>query len=82
MKGQDVRLVPGRGLEVLALDDRLDGVDVAAQETAGEGGGEKQAFAAGRRDGMVHGVVRERGHNPAGADALQGVRADDSMKLM
>ena len=81
VKSQDVRLMPGRGLEVLALDDGLDGVDVAAQNAAGEGGGDKQALAAGRRDGMVHGIVRKRGHDAAGANPLQGVRADDSVEI-
>src|ERR1700691_265246 len=81
MKSQDIRLMPGRGFEVLALYHRLDGIDVAPQEAAGEGSGDKQALATRRRDGMIHGIVRKRGYDAAGTDTLQGVGAGDPAEI-
>src|SRR5579862_930789 len=81
MKRQDVRLVPRRGLEILALYCGLNRIHVAAQEAAGEGCGDEQALAAGGRDGVVHRVVRERRDDAAGTYALQGIRTGDAAEV-
>src|SRR5579885_2811151 len=73
--------VPRRGLEVLRVDGRADGVDVAAQDAAGHLGGDEQAAASGGVDGVVDGVVAVGRGNGAGLDAGERVGARDATEV-
>src|SRR5580658_8536471 len=81
MKCQNLRLADGRRVEVLQVNRRGDGVDIAAQDAARKSQTEEDALAARRVDGMVYGVIRKRRREGARLDSIQRVRAVNAAEI-
>src|SRR5262249_46539535 len=78
---QDMALVPRRLFEILEIQRRADGIDVAAQNAAREIHAKEDAPSGGGRDGMVHGVVGVGRDDVAGAGSVQRVGAGDATEI-
>src|SRR5579885_620146 len=69
------------GPEVFPLENVGDGIDVAPQGTTLESERIVVALAVGGIDGIVHGVVGERGRQRARNDSIQRARSGDAPVL-
>src|SRR6266404_4425360 len=81
MERQDVALVPGRLFEVLDVHRRPDGVDVAAEDTACEIEGCEDTAARGWRNRVIDRIVRIRGNDVAGVDAVERIRSGHAAEV-
>src|SRR2546423_15137781 len=81
MEGQDMALVPWRLLEVLDVQRRPDGIHVAAQDATREIHRREDAAARSGRDRVVDRIVRIRGNDVAGVNAVQRIRTGDTAEV-
>src|ERR1019366_4178508 len=81
VKSQDVTAMPGRRMEVLHVDRRPDGIDVAAQDAAREIDRDEHAASGGGGDRMIDGVVGVRGNDVTGFDSGERIRPGDAAEV-
>src|ERR1700716_3978614 len=81
MEGQDVALVPGCLFEIFDVQRRTDGVHITAENAAREIHGRENTAARSGRNRVVDRVVRVRGNDVAGSDALGRVRAGNATEV-